>query len=120
MHSHREAWPQVLVQVNIFNCARIAIGTCSLHTILHAICRGPKEEVAFPDLRSASFYFSPFNDLSLHDHVDKNNEDSSAKKCAPLQGLCLVLNQSTLQELQAKDGDYDERSKQMFVDLQNG
>jgi len=42
------------------------------------------------------------------------------KKCAPLQGLCLVLNQSTLQELQAKDGDYDERSKQMFVDLQNG
>ncbi|RZB60102.1 hypothetical protein D0Y65_043037 [Glycine soja] len=58
MHSHREAFPQVLVQVNIFNCARIAIGTCSLHTILHAICRGPKEEVAFPYLSSASFFFT--------------------------------------------------------------
>ena len=96
MHSHREAWPQVLVQVNIFNCVGIAISTCSLHTLLHVICHDSREEVAFPDLSSASFYFSPFNDLSLHDHVDKNNEDSSAKKCAPLQGLCLVLNRSTV------------------------
>ncbi|KAG4933734.1 hypothetical protein JHK87_047736 [Glycine soja] len=49
MHSHRETLPQVLVQVNIFNYARIAIGICNLHTLLHAICRGSREEVAFPD-----------------------------------------------------------------------
>jgi len=80
MHSYRETLPQVLVQVNIFNCGGRAIGTCSLHTLLQAICRDSREEVAFPDLTFASSYFSPLNDLSLHDYVDQNNEDSSAEK----------------------------------------
>ncbi|KAG5078061.1 hypothetical protein JHK82_056756 [Glycine max] len=80
MHSHRETLPQVLVQVNIFNCGGIAIGTCNLHTLLDAIFRGSREEVAFPDLSSASSFFPPLNHLSLHDHVDQNNEDSSAQK----------------------------------------
>ena len=91
MHSHRETLPQVLLQVNIFNCGGIAIGTCNLHTLLDgcsgslfqttwaAICRGSKEEVPSPDLSSASSFFPPLNHLSLHNHAKQNNEDSSAQ-----------------------------------------
>ncbi|KAH1188543.1 Vinorine synthase [Glycine max] len=111
MHSHRDAWPQVLVQVNIFNCAGIAIGTCSLHTLLHAICHSSREEVAFHDLSYAFSYFSPFNDLSLHDHVDKNNKDSSAEKICTTSRFVFGVESINSLRAEAKDGDYDESSK---------
>ncbi|XP_020229723.1 stemmadenine O-acetyltransferase [Cajanus cajan] len=91
MHSDGEALPQVLVQVNVFKCGGIALGTCNLHTLLDgcsgslfqtswaAICRGNKEQVSSPDFTSGSSFFPPLNHLSLH---DQNNEGSSAqKKC---------------------------------------
>ncbi|KHN10484.1 Vinorine synthase [Glycine soja] len=101
MHSYRETLPQVLVQVNIFNCGGRAIGTCSLHTLLQAICRDSREEVAFPDLTFASSYFSPLNDLSLHDHK---------KMCTTTRFMFGFESINSLR-VEAKDGDYDESSK---------
>ncbi|KAL2324816.1 hypothetical protein Fmac_023874 [Flemingia macrophylla] len=121
MHSNGETLPQVLVQVNIFNCGGIALGTCNLHTLLDgcsgslfqiswaAICRGNKEEVPSPDFTSASSFFPPVNQLSLHDHVDQNNEDSSAQKmCATRR---FVFSVESINILRAKAKDDDESSK---------
>ncbi|XP_027364669.1 vinorine synthase-like [Abrus precatorius] len=92
MHPNGEVLPQVLVQVNMFNCGGIAIGTCNLHTLLDgcsgslfqttwaSICRGSREETPSPDFTSASSFFPPINHLSLHDHVGQNNEDSKVQK----------------------------------------
>ncbi|KAG5049358.1 hypothetical protein JHK85_010461 [Glycine max] len=94
-------------------CAIIcrAIGTCSLHTLLHAICHSSREEVAFHDLSYAFSYFSPFNDLSLHDHVDKNNKDSSAEKICTTSRFVFGVESINSLRAEAKDGDYDESSK---------
>jgi len=119
MHSHRETLPQVLVQVNIFNCGGIAIGTCNLHTLLDAIFRGSREEVAFPDLSSASSFFPPLNHLSLHDHVDQNNEDSSAQKMCTTRRFVFGVESINTLRAEAKDGDYDESSKPLLLDMKH-
>ena len=119
MHSYRETLPQVLVQVNIFNYARIAIGICNLHTLLHAICRGSREEVAFPDLSSASSFFPPLNHLSLHDHVDQNNEDSSAENMCATTRFVFGVELIDSLRADAKDGDYDESSKPLLLDMKH-
>ncbi|KAG4397766.1 hypothetical protein GLYMA_10G209900v4 [Glycine max] len=123
MHSHRETLPQVLLQVNIFNCGGIAIGTCNLHTLLDgcsgslfqttwaAICRGSKEEVPSPDLSSASSFFPPLNHLSLHNHANQNNEDSSAQKMCTTRRFVFGVESINTLRAEAKDGDYDESSK---------
>ncbi|CAJ1976745.1 unnamed protein product [Sphenostylis stenocarpa] len=120
MHSHTEALPQVLVQVNIFSCGGIAIGTCNLHTLLDgcsgslfqttwaATCSGSREKVPSPDFSSASFFFPPVNHLSFHDHVDQNNEDSSAQKMCTTRRFVFGVETIDILRAEAKDDDDDD------------
>ncbi|KAK7379743.1 hypothetical protein VNO78_34261 [Psophocarpus tetragonolobus] len=122
MHSYREALPQVLVQVNIFNCGGIAIGTCNLHTLLDgcsgshfqttwaAICRGSREQVPPPDFSSGSSFFPPVNHFSLHGNVDQNNEDSSAQKMCTTRRFVFGAESINTLRAEAKDCG-DESSK---------
>jgi len=115
MHSNEEKdLPQVLVQVNIFNCGGIAIGTCNLHTLLDgcsgslfqttwaAICRGvSRDELPCPDFFSASSFFPPIN------HVGKiTNEDIDVqKKCSTRR---FVFGSESIETLRAKAKDDDD------------
>ncbi|RDX60711.1 Salutaridinol 7-O-acetyltransferase, partial [Mucuna pruriens] len=122
MQSHRETLPQVLVQVNIFKCGGIAIGTCNLHTLLDgcsgslfqttwaAISRGSREEVPSPDFSSASCFFPPLNHLILHDHVGQTNEDSSAQKMCTTRRFVFGAESINTLRAEAKGGD-DQSSK---------
>ncbi|KAK7343858.1 hypothetical protein VNO77_12938 [Canavalia gladiata] len=124
MHSNKEVLPQVLVQVNIFNCGGIAIGTCNLHTLLDgcsgslfqttwaAISRGSKGEVPCPDFTTASSFFPPINNLSLHDHVDQNNDEDSnvQKKCTTRRFLFDSKSINTLRAEAKEDNDDDDGS----------
>ncbi|KAI4351409.1 hypothetical protein L6164_005778 [Bauhinia variegata] len=68
--------PQLLAQVNIFNCGGIAIALCNLHTILDAcsinaflktwtaICREKRDEISWPDFSSPSSLFPPKTSIS--------------------------------------------------------
>jgi len=74
-HPHEEVLPQLLVQVNKFQCGGIAIGLCNLHILLDAysysaflktwfaICRGSKGEISWPDFSSAASAF-PQRDIT--------------------------------------------------------
>ncbi|XP_027348094.1 vinorine synthase-like [Abrus precatorius] len=76
-HPHEEVLPQLLVQVNLFQCGGIAIGLCNLHIFLDAyscstflktwstICKGLKEEISRPDFFSASTFFPPRNTFGV-------------------------------------------------------
>lgn len=122
MHSIGETLPQVLVQVNIFNCGGIAIGTCNLHTLFDgcsgslfqttwaAICRCSKEKLPCPDFSSASNFFPPMNNFSLHDHVDQNNEDSRVQKMCTTRRFVFSVESINTLRAEAKDDD-DESSK---------
>ncbi|KAK7279638.1 hypothetical protein RJT34_24694 [Clitoria ternatea] len=124
IHSNREVLPQVVIQVNIFKCGGIAIGTCNLHTLLDgcsgslfqttwaAICRGSREKVPCPDFTSASSIFPPItNHLSLHDHFDHINEHFSniLKKCTTRRFVFSTASINSLRA-QAKDDDQDDES----------
>lgn len=63
--------PHLGVQVTSFECGGVAIGVCSLHALIDAcscgvmmrtwsaICRGEREEMAWPDYESALALFPP-------------------------------------------------------------
>ncbi|XP_004496315.1 limonoid 21-O-acetyltransferse-like [Cicer arietinum] len=119
MHSYDEDLPQVLVQVNIFNCGGIAIGTCNLHTLLDgcsgslfqttwtAICRGCNDDLPRPDLFSASSFFPPLNNLNLHDHVGKkkNNEVLDGQKKCSTRRFLFGLESINILRYKAKEDD---------------
>ncbi|XP_050890432.1 stemmadenine O-acetyltransferase [Lathyrus oleraceus] len=124
MHQNNgeEDLPQVLVQVNIFNCGGIAIGTCNLHTLLDgcsgslfqttwaAICRGrPSDELPRPDFSSASSFFPPNDNLILHDHVGKNDNEvlDVQKKCSTRRFVFGLESINALRD-KAKDDDYND------------
>ncbi|WJX20338.1 shikimate O-hydroxycinnamoyltransferase [Trifolium repens] len=116
MHQNGEDLPQVLVQVNMFNCGGIAIGTCNLHTLLDgcsgslfhitwaAICRGcSSEELPRPDFFSASSCFPTIN------HASKNtNEDlDGQKKCSTRRFVFGSESIVTLRDEAKNDNDDD-------------
>ena len=51
------------------------------------------------------------NDLSLHDHVDQNNEDSSAENMCATTRFVFGVELIDSLRADAKDGNYDENSK---------
>ncbi|XP_061347025.1 stemmadenine O-acetyltransferase-like [Gastrolobium bilobum] len=118
VHLNGEALPQVLVQVNIFSCGGIAIGTCNLHTLLDgcsgslfystwaAICSGSRQERPHPDFYSASSFFPPLNHLSLHDHV-AHEDSQTQKKCTTRR---FVFNAESINTLRAEAKDDDGES----------
>ncbi|TKY51596.1 Vinorine synthase [Spatholobus suberectus] len=76
-----------------------------------AICRGSREEVQCPDFNSASSFLPPVDHLSLHDHVDQNNEDSSAQKMCTTRRFVFIAESINTLRAEAKDDDDDESSK---------
>ncbi|KAK7392846.1 hypothetical protein VNO78_21296 [Psophocarpus tetragonolobus] len=93
-HPHQEILPQILVQVNLFKCGRVAIGLCNLHILLDAyscsiflktwfaICKGSKEETSLPDFLSASTFFPPRNTLGVRGGMlNLNNHSAVEAKC---------------------------------------
>ncbi|KAL2335044.1 hypothetical protein Fmac_016257 [Flemingia macrophylla] len=93
-HPYQEVLPQLLVQVNLFQCGGIAIGLCNLHTLLDAyscslflktwfaICKGSKEEISWPDFFSTSYFFPPRNTLGVRAGMLNINKDSNVEaKC---------------------------------------
>ncbi|XP_020219726.1 stemmadenine O-acetyltransferase [Cajanus cajan] len=93
-HSYQEVLPQLLVQVNLFQCGGIAIGLCNLHILLDAyscsaflktwfaICKGSKEEISWPDFFSASSFFPPRNTFGVRAGMLNINKDSNVEaKC---------------------------------------
>ncbi|RDX72433.1 Vinorine synthase, partial [Mucuna pruriens] len=93
-HPHQEVLPQLLVQVNLFQCGGIAIGLCNLHILLDAyscsaflktwssICKGSKEEISWPDFFSASSSFPPRNTFGVRAGMLNINKDSNVEaKC---------------------------------------
>ncbi|GAU15855.1 hypothetical protein TSUD_40760 [Trifolium subterraneum] len=121
MHRNGEDLPQVLVQVNMFNCGGIAIGTCNLHTLLDgcsgslfqttwaAICRGcSSEKLPRPDFFSASSCFPTIN------HVGKNTNEGldGQKKCSTRRFVFGSEFIDTLRDKVKDDDDNDDgRSK---------
>ncbi|KAK7271037.1 hypothetical protein RJT34_26625 [Clitoria ternatea] len=93
-HPREEILPQLLVQVNLFQCGGIAIGLCNLHTILDAyscsafvktwssIYKGSKEELAKPDFFFASSFVPPRNTFGVRSGVLSINQSSNVEeKC---------------------------------------
>ncbi|KAI4351408.1 hypothetical protein L6164_005777 [Bauhinia variegata] len=90
IHKATEPLPQVLIQLNSFNCGGIAIGVCNLHTLLDgysgclfkatwaAICRGSRDEVSCPDLSTASSFFPPMYTSNV---PDGNRASTIEKNC---------------------------------------
>lgn len=87
-HPYQEVLPQLLVQVNLFQCGGIAIGMCNLHILLDAyscsaflktwfaICKGSKEEISsWPDFISASSFFPPRNTIGVRAGMLNINKD---------------------------------------------
>ncbi|PNX71623.1 vinorine synthase-like protein, partial [Trifolium pratense] len=116
MHQNGEDLPQVLVQVNMFNCGGIAIGTCHLHTLLDgcsgslfqttwaAICRGcSSDELPHPDFFTASSCFPTIN------HVSKNTNESfdGQKKCSTRRFVFGSESIDTLRDKAKDDDDND-------------
>jgi len=91
-HPHQEVLPQLLVQVNSFQCGGIAIGLCNLHILLDAyscsaflktwfaICKGSKEEISWPDFFSASSSFPPRNTIGVRAGMLNINKDSNIEE----------------------------------------
>ncbi|KAK7315504.1 hypothetical protein VNO77_34054 [Canavalia gladiata] len=94
VHPHEEVLPQLLIQVNLFQCGGIAIGLCNLHTLLDAyscstflktwstISKGSREEITWPDFFSAPSFFPPINTFGVRSGVLNINNDSNLEvKC---------------------------------------
>ncbi|KEH19743.1 putative alcohol O-acetyltransferase [Medicago truncatula] len=88
---YNEVLPQILVQVNHFNCGGIAIGLCNLHTILDAhscslflktwssICNGSRNEICEPNFSIASSYFPLRNTIGVRSDVLNVNKGVEIK-----------------------------------------
>ncbi|XP_014492819.1 BAHD acyltransferase BIA1-like [Vigna radiata var. radiata] len=91
-HPHEEVLPQLLVQVNKFECGGIAIGLCNLHILLDAyscsaflktwfaICKGSKEEISWPDFSSAASSFPPRKTTGVRAGMLNINKDSNIEE----------------------------------------
>ncbi|XP_052736690.1 stemmadenine O-acetyltransferase [Vigna angularis] len=91
-HLHEEVLPQLLVQLNKFQCGGIAIGLCNLHILLDAyscsaflktwfaICKGSKEEISWPDFSSAASSFPPRNITGVRAGMLNINKDSNIEE----------------------------------------
>ena len=91
-HPHEEVLPQLLVQVNKFQCGGIAIGLCNLHILLDvyscsaflktwfAICKGSKGEISWPDFPSAASAFPPRNTTGIRAGIMNIKKDSKIEE----------------------------------------
>ncbi|QCE06223.1 vinorine synthase-like [Vigna unguiculata] len=91
-HPHQEVLPQLLVQVNKFQCGGISIGLCNLHILLDAyscsaflktwfsICKGSKGEISWPDFSSAASSFPPRNTIGVRAGMLNINKDSNIEE----------------------------------------
>ncbi|KAK7364615.1 hypothetical protein VNO80_13354 [Phaseolus coccineus] len=117
-HPHQEVLPQLLVQVNIFQCGGIAIGLCNLHILLDAyscsaflktwfaICKGSKEEISWPDFFSASSSFPPRNTIGVRAGMLNINKDLNIEEICSTRRF--LFDYKAINELKSMSTTSDE------------
>lgn len=124
VHPYQQVLPQLLVQVNIFKCGGIAIGLCNLHTILDAcscsaflktwfaMCKGTRDEIAWPDFSSASSLFPPRNTFGVRAGVLNMSKGSEIElKCTTRRFLFDAKSINDLKAMIENDGIYTKATR---------